>query len=155
MKSDDSLTISAITGLQRSVNLGIIQSRLQRINVGDVESLKNISANSAVTGKITGIVWNEEKINLLTDSNDTVLQFYPEINPGVKLFLHKKEARRNDWGGEGPAVWSGEYESIQFTKQNLIRFLKEYAAGSIDGILKHVKNTKITAKRVEDEEFID
>lgn len=159
MKEDESLVAlnSQIVGSQRSMSLGIVQPRLQRINVGDVESLKNIAANPAVTGIITGIVWNEEKISLLTNTNDTVLQFYPEINPGVKLFLRRKESRRSDGFGtvEGPLVWNGEFDSVQFTKQNLLRFLKQYATGSIDDVLKHVKTTKITAKRVEDEEFVD
>jgi hypothetical protein len=155
IEKDESLVTISTAEIQRSISLGVVQPRLQRLNIGDVDSFKSIATNNSVIGCITGVVWNEEKISLLTDSSNIVIQFYPEINPGVKLFLHRKESRRNEWSGEGPIVWNGEYDSVQFTKQNLIKFLKQYAAGSIDDILKHVKSTKITAKRVEDEEFID
>jgi hypothetical protein len=163
MKKDDSLIASgASQSLQRTINvdkLSITPATLQRVNVGTIDDFNAMVRNTAFTGNVMGVTWNEEKISVLTDIPNLVLQFYPEINPGVKVFLHKKEARRyneNFFGNpDGPLVWNGEFESVQFSKKDLISFLQTYSAGLPPELLKEIKKTTVTERRSEQDEMLD
>ena len=148
--------------LQRVINvdrLTFAPATLQRINVGTVEAFNDMIQNAACTGNILGMMWNEEKISVLTDVPNLVLQFFPEINPGVRVFLHKKESRKSHEGyfgnTDGPLVWAGEFEAVQFTKQDLIKFLQNYSSGLPLALLKAIKSTTISERRSETDEMLD
>jgi hypothetical protein len=161
-KNDAVVPSEAVQSLQRVINvdkLSITPAMLQRINVGTVDDFVSVMKNMALTGNILGVTWNEEKISVLTDVPNLVLQFYPEINPGVRVFLHKKEARRyneNFFGNpDGPLIWAGEFEGVQFTKKDLIDFLQTYSSGLPPELLKEIKKTVITERRSEQDEMLD
>jgi hypothetical protein len=153
MSQQEKKDIVPATPRALSVNsINITPAQQERINIGDVESFKGLIKNPSIIGNVTGIVWNEEKICVITDVTNLVLQFTPEINPGVSIFMQRKSNRRNY--ETDTVIWGGEFDTVQFTKQDLIKFLKTYSDGLPPALLKEIQKTKIQERISEDEELI-
>ncbi len=136
-------------------NLTVSPLPQMRINCGDAVSFVKLAEK---TPEIVGVMWNEEKISLMLNDRTTLIQFYPEINPITSVFLQKKDNRRKDnifgMPNDSPIVWDGEFEPIQFTKSNLIKFLKTQKTSLPDEVMFAIKNMQVTEKKTHDTEML-
>ena len=148
------LTVPKETGLQIH-NLNVSPLPQMRINCGDENSFIQMSHDRT---DVLGIVWNEERIGLITTDRTSIVQFYPEVKPITKIFLRKEESRRKrDMFGQpvGPVVWEGEFTPIVFTKTKLIQFLQTQKSNLPDDVLSAIRNMRITEKKSQQEEMLN
>ena len=148
------LTVPKETGLQIH-NLNVSPLPQMRINCGDENSFIQMSHDRT---DVLGIVWNEERIGLITTDRTSIVQFYPEVKPITKIFLRKEESRRKrDMFGQpvGPVVWEGEFTPIVFTKTKLIQFLQTQKSNLPDDVLSAIRNMRVTEKASQQEEMLN
>jgi hypothetical protein len=106
-------------------NISIAPPPMVRLNLGSIQSFSRVFQNEAVVKKILGIVWNEDMIGLITSDRSTVIKFRPEIDPSVKQFMDRPNNRRMTEDGDDFNVWKGNFVPVEFSKSDLIKFLKE------------------------------
>ncbi len=100
---------------------------------------------------VRGVIWSEsDGITLILEDRHSIVQFRPTIHPYAALFFEKRDKRTND--DDEMRVWEGEFEPVQFTKQNLIKFLQLV---EIDGVPKEVvaaiRNMKVSEKTTQED----
>jgi len=131
----------------------LMVSPLPRLNLamGRIESLIDLSKNIAVKG----IVWNERKICLLTDDRNTFIIFKPEVEKDAEMFfeLEGKHKKGDIWIGY-QSVWDGECAPVSFTKQRLLKFIKQHKALITKETEDAIKNMRITETKAQNEEML-
>jgi hypothetical protein len=130
-------------------NLTVSPLPQMRINCGDASSFIKMVEN---TPQIIGCMWSEEKISLILSDRATLVQFYPEINSTTSMFLQRKEHRRDE--NNKNVVWEGEFEPIQFTKANLIKFLKNQKTSLPEDVMFAIKNLQVIEKKAHESEML-
>ena len=145
--------------LDRSVDiktLVVSPLPIRKLVVGEVANIVDIA--NLKQNNIDTILWNEKEIQFVLKEGNTEISFKPEIHPCTGMFFNKQEKYENvsmfDGKGTG-RIWEGEYEPIQFTKGNLLKFLTKYAHFFDKAIEKTIKNMRLTKKKIEHSEMID
>jgi hypothetical protein len=138
---------------QPQVNVGtLIVAKPDRdiIALGDAESFRKFIE----TISVKAILWNEDHLIAMTDNRGTILAYKPEIEYTTKMFFVRDDGRRQEGWNEYKTVWEGEYKPIEFTKGNLIKFLKTYGKEQGD-LINNIKNMKVIDKIASSSEMID
>lgn len=143
-------------------NLTPAPQPMMRMNLGNTESFLQVMRMPGL-GKVVGLVWNEERITLLLEDRTQFVQYTPEVYPEAKLFLqkydHDRYNRKTSLFGavEGPKVWEGDFEEVQFNKADFIKFLKAHVAASTmsSELIDQIKNMRVTERREEKSEMLD
>lgn len=106
--------------------------------------------------KIDAIVWNERNIQLVINDGSTEITFTPEFHPCTSIFFDRSEKRRSRWDDDdaGVRIWEGEYEPVQFSKSNLIKYLKRNAEYFEPEVEQAIKTMRVTEKKTEDSEML-
>lgn len=139
---------------QPTVNVGtLVVTKPERdiIALGDSESFKAFINNIPVKA----IIWNEDHLIAMTENRGTILAYKPEIEPTTQMFFTRDDGQRSVGWSESKTVWEGEYKPIEFTKGNLIKFLKTYAKDSSSELINNIKNMKVIDKIQSNSEMID
>jgi len=137
-----------------TVNVGtLVVTKPERdiIALGDSESFTAFIKNIPVQA----IIWNEDHLIAMTGNRGTILAYKPEIEPTTQMFFTRDSGRRDVGFSATKTVWEGEYEPIEFTKGNLIKFLKTYAKDSSADLINNIKNMKVIDKIQSNSEMID
>jgi hypothetical protein len=111
----------------------------------DFIEMANNSRNS-----IAGIMWNENGITLVNQNRFVVARYQPIITPTASMFLERHKKRDRD--DEFKRIWEGEFVPVQFTKQNLLKFLK--TVEMVDApkeIIDAIKNMKVLERKEQNE----
>lgn len=135
-------------------SLVIAPAPMVRINVGDADDFARLVENLPVKG----LVWNERCITVLMDDRNTVVRFYPEIDPVLSVFLQRENGRRESGGifGEvGPIIWEGEFEPVQFSKQRLLQFFQSLDTELPGEVLDAIRSLRVSVRREHSEEALD
>jgi hypothetical protein len=143
-----------IQAQQPQVNVGtLVVAKPDRdiIALGDSESFRKF----VETIPVKAILWNEDHLIAMTDNRGTILAYKPEIEPTTQMFFERDEGRRHVGWNEYKTVWEGEYKPIEFTKGNLIKFLKTYAKDQNPELISNIKNMKVIDKVASTSEMID
>lgn len=143
------------SGLIEIKNLIVSSAPLRKVALGTVEGIVDITKRNE--GNVNAIIWNEKGLTLLLAESNTEIAFIPEFHPSTEMLFHREEKReRLDFFGDsdGIRVWEGEYEPIQFTKSNLIKFLQKYSLYFDEDVTKAIKNLRVTQKRTTDSEML-
>lgn len=122
--------------------------RLMTIALGDIDGLAMMTRVS----QPPAIMWTEREITLLSPNRTTFVIFKPEIEPGAKA-LFEPEGKKEKGGYFMPSyeVWEGECKPIQFSKKDLLSFIKLYALECPQEIEGAIKNIKMRQTKVESE----
>jgi len=133
-------------------NLVVGQQPRRQIALGEPEGLVRAVGN--LGKEVQGIIWNEDRLHLVLKGGDE-LRFEPEMIPTAGIFFRRKPRSRyedSDDKHQGPIVWEGDYEAVQFTKRAFVRFLKENAAAfdaEFRDAVKELKVSQVTTVRQE------
>jgi len=107
----------------------------RRTHLGEVKDIVDVTERKK--DKIDAIVWNEKNIQLVINDGTTEITFKPEFHPCTSIFFEREDKRNSRWDDDaGLRIWEGEYEPIQFSKSNLIKYLKknaEYFEPEVEG----------------------
>lgn len=136
-------------------NLIVNPKTRQEIVVGDLDSLERVSKE--ITDS-TRAVWNEEEIVLMNRDPSMIVRFRPELNPSVAMFFLRDERRRgsNIFGDKNMVrVWEGDYEPVEFTRANLVKFLRAYLKTDDPKLLEAIQNLKVRESHTRTETLID
>lgn len=132
----------------------LVISKLERevLALGDTDSFLRYTQRLDVKA----VIWNERYLVAATDDRRMILAYKPEIEPTTQMFFMREERHRSrDDEGDKVRVWEGEYSPIEFTKGNLIKFLKAHAVGADENLIKAIKNMKVIDKIESHESLID
>jgi hypothetical protein len=120
---------------------------LMAINLGDQLSFISLTNQ---TPNVKGIAWNENDIALILDDRNTIIRYNPETHPYAALFFEKKDRRSND--DDEMRIWEGEFEPVQFTKQNLLKFLKLFEITDVPkDVIDSIKNMKLLERKTQED----
>ena len=134
-------------------NLVVTPMPSTKIGLGDVDSLRRFVINRI---DIEAIVWNEDRITLLTESKNDQIAYQPEIHPAAKLFFRHEEKRLNrGWFEEGILTWEGDCEPVQFTKRMLLKFIRTYGLQTPKELEDAVKQLKVSETFLQDTIMLD
>lgn len=112
------------------------------LSLGRDSDFKNMADNSRTS--IAGIMWNESCITLVNQNRLVVARYKPELTP-VAAMLFEREDKRNN---ENMRIWEGEFAPVQFTKQNLLKFLKQVEmVDAPTEVIEAIRNMKITERK--------
>lgn len=105
----------------------LVVSPMPRLDValGTSESFVRMTEE---TSNVKAVIWNEGGISLLTDDRSTSITFFPELRPEAAMFFGKHDKKQADRDGNEIKVWEGDYQPVQFSKRNLIKFIEKYSA---------------------------
>lgn len=117
------------------------------INCGSGEGFVGMVKQSA---GVKGIMWNEMEIGLILEDRHTVIRYEPTIHPYAVIFFEKRNKRSDD--DDQMRVWEGEFEPVQFTKQNLLKFLNLVEiTDAPKEVLEAIKNMKVQERRKQED----
>lgn len=135
-------------------NLIVSPQPRRRIALGRAKEFMDLIERKPQT--INSIIWNEGGISLFTDEANTELMFTPEYHPASKIFFNPCDNRNQDMFSDdfGKRIWEGEFESVQFGKRALLKFLDKYADYFDDEIKEAVKNLRVSQKRSSQTEML-
>lgn len=122
--------------------------------LGEVKDIIDVTQRKI--DKIDAIIWNEKNIQLVINDGTTEITFTPEFHPCTNIFFDKEDKRRSNWDSEdaGKRIWEGEYQPVQFSKSNLIKYLKEYAKYFEPEVEQAIKEMTVTEKKTEQSEML-
>ena len=139
------------------------KSQLPRedIAIGDINSF--VLVFEKLKDRVEGLIWNEERIELITKDRSTRIMFAPELTPEAELFFqrrHKNHTRYDDEDSELRIqefihFYDGEYEPVQFSKRSLLKFLKAHVQCFPQDIQEAVKNLKVSQIVTVTEQLLD
>ena len=131
-------------------NLIVNPKKIETIAVGDIDSLSRISKDIGYTQAI----WNEESITLLNGANSTILEFRPEYNESISMFFGRDRKSRFEDSNTQIRVWEGDYSPIEFTKANLVKFLKTYLKADQPELYEAIQNFKFKESKEQTERLL-
>lgn len=136
-------------------NLIVSQTPLRKVILGTVDGIVDITKRNE--DNVSAIIWNEEQISLFLKESDAEIRFTPEFHPSTQMFFSREEKRNRDmWDDNaGMRIWEGEYEPIQFQKNQLIKFLNKYSSFFEPEVEQAIKNLKVTRKQSSQAEMLD
>lgn len=118
---------------------------MPKVQLGDTRSLVDIATLNK--DNLRAIIWNEDEIGLMLHMTDSEIYYNPRMERCVSMFFERKSNRDED-------SWKGDYDSVSFTKKNLLEFLKFYAEHFDDEVHKALKKLKVQQRKTyEDEEI--
>ena len=137
-------------------NLLVSPMPLRKLALGEVKDI--VALTKLKEKQVESIIWNEQGISLILKEGNTEISLLPEFHPASEMFFQREHKRDNDLsmfgGNKGIRIWEGEFEPIQFSKSNLIKFLKTYAQYFEPEIEQAIKNMRVTEKKVEGSEML-
>lgn len=117
------------------------------ISVGHESDFIQMVQNSK--SSIAGIMWNENGITLVNQNRFVVARYKPDFTPVAAMFLEREEKRNRD---DNVRIWEGEFAPIQFTKQNLLKFLKQVEmVDAPKEVIDAIRNMKVSERNEQTE----
>jgi hypothetical protein len=118
------------------------------LSIGIDKDFAEMAKNSQAS--IAGVMWNESGITLVNQNRFVVARYKPELTPEASLFLEREDKRDRD--NNNMRIWEGEFAPVQFTKQNLIKFLK--TVEMVDApkeVIESIRNMKVSERKEQHE----
>ena len=149
-KSLENISVNNILGKNPVIHtdtLILANPPLLAISCGDQQGFLEIINR---TKGIKGIMWNETDIAILMEDRTTVIRYSPQIHPYAMMFFERSNRRSDD--EDQMKIWDGEFEPVQFTKQNLIKFLN--LVEIVDApkqVIDAIKNMKVLERRLQED----
>lgn len=123
-----------------------------RLLAGEARGFVELAASEP---HVRAVVWNEQRVSVITDDPSRELHYQPEVDPETARFLQREEKRKGaGFGDPGYRVWEGEYEPVIFTKRDLVRFISTHSEGSPE-LEAAVKQLRIRETHTTDETMLD
>lgn len=137
-------------------NLVVSPMPLRKLVLGEVKDIIDITKRKKK--QVESIIWNEQGLKLIVKDENTEISLLPEFHPSSEMFFQRENKRDNDMslfgGNKGIRIWEGEFEPIQFSKSNLIKFLKTYAEYFEPQVEQAIKHMKVTEQKTEGSEML-
>ena len=134
-------------------NLVVSQAPQRELILGELSGFEK--ALSFYMEQIHGVIWNETRAQLLLGNGGMDITFSPRIHPAASMFFSREDKRKQGYGKDaGKRVWEGEYEPVQFTKRNLIKFLSKFSDYFDPEVKKAIQNLKVSKKRMSESKMI-
>lgn len=129
----------------------LVISKLQKevVTLGDTDSFVRYTSSIP----IQKIIWNEDHLIAITSDKGSIIAYKPEIEPTTQIFFTRDDKRSRD--DNSIRVWEGEYAPIEFTKGNLIKFLKAHTNQADSNLVDSIKNMKVVDRASSSSELID
>lgn len=113
------------------------------LRVGRDTDFISMARNTAP--KLAGVMWNERCITLVAQNRFVIASFEPELTPIATMFMAPHEKRDRD---DDIKIWEGEFAPVQFTKQNLLKFLKRVEmVDAPKEVVAAIRDMKVTEKK--------
>lgn len=120
---------------------------MMAINCGDPQGFVRMTHEQ---NGVRGIMWSETDVALILDDRHTVIRYSPEMHPHSALFFEKSNKRTND--DDNLQVWEGEFKPVQFTKQNLLKFLKMVEIADVPkDVIDAIRNMKVSERKKQED----
>jgi hypothetical protein len=131
-------SVSELMGLSKAQP----QSPVTVLSVGNDQDFVSMAHNSK--DHVAGVMWSENCITLVNENRFVVARYRPELTPTAEMFFNHDEKRDRE---TMQRIWEGEFAAVQFTKQNLLKFLK--TVEMVDApkeVIDAIRNMKVTEK---------
>lgn len=93
---------------------------------------------------IAGIMWNESCVTLVNQNRLVVARYKPELTPVAEMLFEREEKRNN----EHMRIWEGEFAPVQFSKGDLLKFLKQVEmVDAPKEVIEAIRNMKVTERK--------
>lgn len=141
----DRISVSDLMGIPKDLPQQAVPVTV--ISVGRDSDFIQMAKNSQ--NSIAGVMWNENGITLVNQNRFVVARYKPELTSAASMFLEREEKRDRD---SMQRIWEGEFSPVQFTKQNLLKFLK--TVEMVDApkeVIDAIKNMKVVERKEQSE----
>lgn len=124
----------------RVVNIYQQQKYIEAMIFSDSHSFEHYV--NKYTSNVDIVFWNEEYIAVRSKKGQ-VIRFRPELNEDLSPFFKRKNEGKYSRLESWDILWQEGYESVIFSKKDLLQFLKKHVSELEEGVSESIKEMQV------------